>query len=126
MTRRPASPSAAVQVGDTDGDPVHEVRLTAPDGAEARILTFGAIIRDLTVPTPAGPQGVVLGFDGFDPYPGHGMYFGTLVGRFANRIRGGGFRLDGRDHALDRNEGGRTTLHGGRQGSGAATGPSLP
>ncbi len=118
MVLRPASDEGPVQVGGTAGDPVHEVCLTTPEGACARILTFGAIIRDLTIPTPSGLQGVVLGFDGFGPYPGHGMYFGALVGRFANRIGGGRFRLDDHDHALDRNEGGRTTLHGGRDGFG--------
>jgi aldose 1-epimerase len=118
MTPQSASHEAPVRVGGTDDDPVHELRLTGPDGACARILTFGATIRDLTIPMPSGPHGVVLGFDGFDAYPGHGMYFGALVGRFANRIRGGRFRIDGHDHALDRNERGRTTLHGGRHGFG--------
>lgn len=113
------TPGLPVRVGSHDGAPVEEVLLRAPGGAEARILTFGATIRDLTLPgRPAGPQGVVLGFDSFDRYPDHRLYFGALAGRFANRIRGARFRLDGQDHLLDANEAGRTTLHGGGHGFG--------
>jgi len=104
-------------VGQFEGRDVHEITLQLPDGPEARILTWGAVIRDLTIPLERGiRQGVVLGFDSFADYPVHSPYYGAVVGRYANRISGGGFTLDGTRHALTPNEGTSTTLHGGPGG----------
>ncbi len=105
------------RVGNHPGREVHEVTLTAEGGLQAQILTFGAVIRDLSLPLAAGRrQSLVLGFPTFDPYPVHSPYFGALVGRYANRIGGGRFTLAGQTHVLDRNEAGTTTLHGGSGG----------
>jgi aldose 1-epimerase len=105
------------RVGSHRGAEVHEVTLTAEGGLQAQILTFGAVIRDLSLPLAAGERrSLVLGFQNFDPYPAHSPYFGALVGRYANRIAGGRFTLEGHTHLLDRNEAGTTTLHGGRSG----------
>ena len=104
-------------VGTHQGREVHEVTLMAEGGLQAQILTFGAVIRDLSLPLAAGGrQPLVLGFPTFDPYPVHSPYFGALVGRYANRIGGGRFTLAGQTYLLDRNEAGTTTLHGGRAG----------
>jgi aldose 1-epimerase len=59
---------------------------------------------------------LILGFDRFDPYPTHGQYFGAVVGRYANRIAAGAFTHRDHSYQLDRNEAGRTTLHGGADG----------
>lgn len=94
-----------------------EVTMASGDGLEARVITWGAVLRDLRVPGRAGPQGVVLGFDRLEPYieqPGH---LGAVVGRYANRIAGGCFQLDGQEVRLLANEG-RHTLHGGPVGFG--------
>ena len=105
------------RVGTHQGREVHEVTLTAEGGLQAQILTFGAVIRDLSLPMAAGGrQSLVLGFPTFDPYPVHSPYFGALVGRYANRIGGGRFTLAGQTHVLDRNDAGTTTLHGGSGG----------
>ena len=105
------------RAGNHHGKEVHEVTLTAEGGLQAQILTFGAVIRDLSLPMPlGGRQSLVLGFRTFDPYPAHSPYFGALVGRYANRIGGGRFTLGGQTHLLDRNETGTTTLHGGKDG----------
>lgn len=97
-----------------------------PDGAPARcigiargdlsadIITYGAAIRDLRI----GGRSVVLGFDTLDDYLAHSPYFGAIAGRHANRICGGRFRLDGKEHVLERNEAGRHHLHGGAAGFG--------
>ena len=104
-------------VGTHQGREVQEVTLTAEGGLQAQILTFGAVIRDLSLPMAAGGrQSLVLGFPTFDPYPVHSPYFGALVGRYANRIGGGRFTLAGQTHVLDRNDAGTTTLHGGSGG----------
>ena len=68
---------------------------------EMRVLSWGAVIRDLVVPSPAGPQPVVLGLDSIDDYAAHSPYFGAIVGRYANRIGRARFILDG-DHVSAR------------------------
>lgn len=102
--------------GATDGQAVHEVRLSSPGGAEAKILTYGATVRDLVVPTPRGPQRVVLGLERVEDYVRHAPYMGAIVGRYGNRIGQGRFTLDGTQYQLDRNENGRQHLHGGSRG----------
>ena len=51
--------------------------------------------------------------------PGHpendGSYMGSVIGRVANRISGGKFTLNGREYALETNDG-RNHLHGGNAG----------
>jgi len=104
--------------GTLDGSDVLEVRLTAPDGIEMRVLNWGAVVRDLVVPTPKGPQRVVLGLNSIEDYVAHSPYFGAIVGRYANRIGQARFTLNGETFGLDANEG-RNQLHGGTRGFGS-------
>ncbi|MGA4848662.1 aldose epimerase family protein [Streptomyces sp. G5(2025)] len=99
-----------------DGTSVHRWILER-DGVRVRVLTYGGIVQSAEV---AGRSGVVasvaLGFEGLEGYLSHpGPYFGALVGRYANRIAGGAFPLDGRTHHLARNDG-PNGLHGGERG----------
>lgn len=97
-----------------DGRPVHRVKLH--DGRlSASILTFGAIVQDLRL---AGlPFPLVLGADRIAPYLGPMRYFGGIVGRYANRIGGGRFRINEQTFQLSRNQDGKHCLHGGTIGS---------
>jgi aldose 1-epimerase len=104
--------------GSVDGTEVFEITLRNPSGAAARILTWGAVVRDLTVPTRQGPQPVVLGLDTVEDYIAHSPYFGAVVGRYANRIGGARFSIDGETYEIDANEG-RNQLHGGTRGFGS-------
>jgi aldose 1-epimerase len=104
--------------GTVDGTDVFEVTLRNGAGAQARILTWGAVVRDLTVPTDGEPQPVVLGLNTLEEYIAHSPYFGAIVGRVANRIGGARFRLDGEIVEVDANEG-RNQLHGGSRGFGS-------
>jgi galactose mutarotase-like enzyme len=57
---------------------------------------------------------VVLGYEDLDGYlTGNDGCMGACVGRYANRIAGGAFELDGREYRLTVNDG-ENTLHGGR------------
>lgn len=96
-----------------DGRQVERIRLRGP-WLSADILTLGATVQELRLKGVDHP--LVLGFDGVAPYLAEGLYVGAMVGRFANRIANGRCRIDGREWALDRNERGRQTLHGGRDG----------
>ncbi|MDF3606274.1 galactose mutarotase [Paracoccus sp. DMF-8] len=93
-----------------------EVQAITLQGARltARVLTLGAIVQDLRLNGVAHP--LVLGFDRVAPYlSAPGRYVGALVGRYANRIGGARFDLDGRRHDVTPNEG-ANLLHGGPDG----------
>ena len=103
-------------IGQIDGFDVHEVSISCASGLCARILTYGARLAELWVPDARGALAdVVLGHESLSDWQTHGTYVGAICGRFANRIAGGRFELDGQTHQLDRNEG-DNTLHGGSRG----------
>ena len=83
--------------GEIDGAPVFEVAIASKAGATAKILTWGAVLRELMIPTASGPQSVVLGLNSIDDYVKHSPHFGAVPGRYANRIANGRFTLDGVD-----------------------------
>lgn len=89
------------------------IRLGLPGGFAADIDPFGATLVALRVPDATGrPADVLAGVA--DPRAGRG-FFGVTVGRFANRIAGARFDLDGVTHRLSANDGAHT-LHGGAEG----------
>ncbi len=83
-------------------------------GARARILSWGATLQDYRIADV--DHGLVLGGDSVDAYLGPMLYFGAIVGPVANRIAGGQMQIGGQTFDLDKNEAGRTTLHGGCAG----------
>jgi len=79
---------------------------------------YGASWLSFIMPDARGARDdVILGFSSFPPYTGRHPYFGATVGRFANRIAGAGFSLDGVERRLFANNG-NNHLHGGRKGFG--------
>lgn len=98
------------------GGRVQIYTLTNARGAEVRIATYGGVVVSLKVPDKAGKMDdVVLGFDSLDGYLGEHPYFGSLIGRYGNRIAKGRFTLDGETYWLATNNG-PNALHGGLQG----------
>lgn len=89
----------------------------AAEGIEARIITWGAVLRDLVVAAPDGPRHVVLGLGAIEDYLALTANFGAVVGRVANRIGRARFPLDGRMVELVANDG-PNQLHGGPLGFG--------
>jgi aldose 1-epimerase len=95
---------------------VEAYTLTNTHGIEVKVITYGATIASLKTPDRAGHlKNIVLGFDTLDPYLAGVPYFGATVGRYANRIAGGKFTLDGKTYQLPQNDG-QNSLHGGRKG----------
>lgn len=105
--------------GEINGVPVMEVEIGSKAGARAKILTYGAVLRDLLVPTSSGPQRVTLGLNSIEDYLAHSPSFGAVPGRYANRIANGRFAIDGKEYQLARRAGEKHTLHGGPNGYGA-------
>lgn len=103
-----------------DGQKVTLYTLRNASGAQVQITNYGGIVTSLRVPDRRGQLGdVVLGYSNLPDYLADeqtsGTYFGTLVGRYANRIAKGQFRLDGRLSRLDINNA-PNHLHGGYAG----------
>src|SRR3546814_2027072 len=101
---------------------------TTPDGSAVElytlsngkmsvdILTYGGIVHAINVPDRDGRSGnVALGFATLDDYLTKNPYFGTITGRYANRIAKGAFTLDGQTYKLATNNG-PNALHGGLAG----------
>lgn len=102
--------------GEVDGRPVTLYTLRNRCGMEARILNYGGIVVSLKVPDREGrSDDVVLGYTNLASYVADQLYFGSLVGRYANRIANGRFTLDGVTYQLATNEPPHH-LHGGVKG----------
>lgn len=99
-----------------DGTQISAITLTAANGVSATILSYGATLQKLMAPGRDGKVvDVLLGYDDLAGYVDHPNYFGVTVGRFANRIAGGTFTLDGKSYQLPLNDK-VNSLHGGGKG----------
>lgn len=99
-----------------DGTAVEVISLTNKQGISARILTYGATLQSLSMPDKHGKTAdVLLGYDDLKDYVDHPNYFGVTVGRYANRIAGGAFSIDGKAYQLPLNDK-TNSLHGGGKG----------
>jgi len=103
--------------GTADGQPVD--LYTLQDGKiTVKILTYGGIVQSIEAPDRNGKTAnIVLGFDGLDGYvqTGNKPYMGAIIGRYANRIAGGTFQLNGKIYHVPKNDG-DNALHGGLHG----------
>jgi aldose 1-epimerase len=96
-----------------DGRPVQRFTLTNRSGMTVRLINLGAIITEIRVPDRRGHfTNVVLGSDRFDPYLNGHPAAAAVIGRFANRIAGARFTLDGTEYKLAANNG-PNHIHGG-------------
>ncbi|PWT76901.1 MAG: galactose-1-epimerase [Proteobacteria bacterium] len=99
-----------------DGTPIDLFVLDNDPGIEARITNFGGIVVALMVPDRRGKaRDVSLGFTSPAEYARNKPHFGALIGRYANRIAGARFTLDGIAYPLAANNG-PNHLHGGVTG----------
>lgn len=98
------------------GDEIQIFTLVNENGIESEITNYGGIVVSLKTPDRTGKfADVVLGYDTLDGYAKDQAHFGGIIGRYANRIARGKFRLNGREYTLARNEG-ENHLHGGTCG----------
>ncbi len=100
-----------------------------PDGREAYLYTlenksrmvvkisdYGATIVSILVPDKNGKMGdVTFGYANVSGYVNGSQFYGATIGRYANRIARGSFKLDGKVYHLPINNG-LNTLHGGPAG----------
>ena len=99
-----------------DDQPVDLITLRNRNGIEVQVLSYGGIIMSLKTPDRTGAiDDIVLGFDHVKDYVEKSPYFGTLIGRYGNRIAKGKFTLDGQTYTLATNNN-ANHLHGGVKG----------
>ncbi|MAV36409.1 MAG: galactose-1-epimerase [Planctomycetaceae bacterium] len=125
-TQKPAStgPSGRLEVvGPTvygklpSGQQVDEYTLTNRGGMEVRLINYGATLTSLITPDREGKRtDIVLGYDDLAGYLGDPISSGCIVGRYANRIAGARFTINGKAFELDKNFRGGHHLHGGDVG----------
>lgn len=98
------------------GEAVEIYTLTDPD-LTVRITTFGARVVSIDAPDRNGKKAdVVLGYNNVQAYEADkDTYFGSIVGRYGNRIAKGTFSIDGQTFHVPVNNNGQA-LHGGPAG----------
>jgi aldose 1-epimerase len=102
----------------SDGRHAHVYTLTNKNGMVVRFSDFGGVITQIWTPDRAGNKAnVVLGFTSAGAYQARngGYFFGSPIGRFANRIGNARFTLDGKTYTFKPNNGPHL-LHGGPPG----------
>ncbi|WCT79845.1 aldose epimerase family protein [Novosphingobium humi] len=99
-----------------DGRAVEAVTLANGHGVSARILAYGATLQKFIAPDRQGKSAdIVIGLPDAGAYEARQSFFGVTVGRYANRIAGGKFTLDGQTYQLPLNDK-VNSLHGGGKG----------
>jgi aldose 1-epimerase len=97
------------------GELIDQYTLQSTKGVTVKFISYGGIITDIIAPDKKGkPANIVLGFSSLKDYEKYNssIHFGSLIGRYANRIANGSFVLNGKTYALPKNNG-ENTLHGG-------------
>jgi len=104
-----------------DGEEITQFTLASRSRVTVQLISFGATLTSVQFPDRQGRVGeVTLGFDTLEGYLGPHPYFGSTIGRVANRIGRARFSLDGREYPLFSNDG-KNHLHGGKKGFGRLT-----
>lgn len=86
------------------------------NGMQVKIINYGARVTSiLAADRDMKFEDVVLGYDNLDDYLNDKFYFGAIIGRYANRINDGKFKIDNTEYTLSLNNG-KNHLHGGFAG----------
>jgi aldose 1-epimerase len=102
--------------GEFDGKSVDIYTLTNANQVEIKITNYGGIVTSIKLPDKNGKSDdVVLGYNNLQEYVNNNPYFGSIVGRYGNRIGNAKFTLDGDEFTLAKNDG-ENNLHGGFKG----------
>ena len=97
-----------------EGREVTAFELHSDSGMRVKVLDFGCTLHSIIVPDQNGiPTDVVLGYDDITSYENGSCYYGATIGRYANRIGGARFVLDGKEYLLEKNSpNGHNHIHG--------------
>ncbi len=99
-----------------DGRQADLITIENNNGASCKITNYGGILTSWIVPDKNGnPVDIVLGWDNLNGFVEDSSFLGAIIGRYANRIAGGMFKLEGREYSLAVNQA-PNHLHGGIEG----------
>ena len=99
-----------------DGTAIEAVTLIGSNGVSARIMTLGATLQSFNAPDRSGRAAdITLGYDDAASYVTAPNFWGQTIGRYANRIAGGRFTINGKAYQITLNDK-TNTLHGGGVG----------
>lgn len=105
----------SVQKTGVSAKGIETYALENKNGMRVEVISYGARVHKILVPSGDGRIDVLAGFDDADGYTGDNPYFNATIGRVVNRIGGSTFSLNGKTYSLYANEG-RNCLHGGKIG----------
>jgi len=113
---QPAKPQAGISKqawGAANGQPVDLYTLRNSKGTVVTITNYGGIVTSfLAKDKNDSVASVVVGFDSIEPYLQSHPYFGSIIGRYGNRIGAGKFSIGDKNYTLATNNG-ANHLHGG-------------
>jgi len=99
-----------------DNTKVNLYSFKTENGMQVDIINYGGIITSLKVPDKNGEtEDIVLGYNKLEDYINENPYFGSIIGRYGNRIAKGKFNLNGNQYTLATNND-ENHLHGGNIG----------
>lgn len=102
--------------GEIDGQKVVLISLKNTKGNTVKLTNYGATVNWIEVPDRDGNlENITFGYDSLGAYLTGDPYFGSVVGRYANRIAKGRFKIGDREYKLSINNG-ENSLHGGPGG----------
>lgn len=100
-----------------DGREAELFTITHSNGIRASFTNYGAAVVSVVVPDRQGKLGdVVLGYACASEYERQDRCVGATCGRYAGRIAGGSFWLNGSQYQVSQNENRKNCLHGGFEG----------
>ena len=95
---------------------IKEYKLINSNGISIIIISYGGIIKEINTPSSNGKfENIVLGYEDNNEYLNDKFYMGAIIGRYANRIAKGSFKLNERVIKIEKNEK-NNHLHGGDNG----------
>ena len=92
-----------------------QYHLENKNGVEVRFLPLGGKLTSILIPSGEKKTDILIGYDSVQEYLDGDIYFGPLIGRYANRIGKGEIVLDGEVIQLCKNQG-ENHIHGGDKG----------
>ena len=117
MNSKPSPSISKDLYGKTDkGESIYVFTLKNSKNISVKILSYGGIIKEINTPDKNGEfKNIVLGYDNLEFYKNDKSYLGSIIGRFANRIENGIFKIDEITYNLTKNND-QNHLHGGFSG----------
>lgn len=93
---------------------IHQYTIENKNRMQVCVLDYAGTIQAMLVPDKSGKlRDVIVGSADIKGHKSNTAFFGKIIGRYANRIAGAKFSIDGEEYNVTANERDMTCLHGG-------------